>query len=444
MNIMIMLPCWIGYAWAADRFCKKYLKITPCKEILFVGCVFLIWLAADLASGNIFMPYIFLSFLCRLSLVGIVILLFQGDWEKKVLVAVVFEVAVILMGNFCGSVLSCLSLFFLHTVGNVPEPLLDGWRGNFIMYLSVLVVILFIYELSVRLRSFFAGKMRRWYLLMAVPLITVIAVMDFVNWGAAHGILVRSGGNMGMYYDQIFSHLGIGILSALFLSAVGFYLIGMNRLYLEQRKNSRYHSQITAYKMLEGQYRQSERLRHDMKNHVIALSGLLKDKEWEKMQKYLEDMGESGSLGMGEDMTGNKVVDAVLSQKRERAEADHIRWECDVQIPGDSGIQEFDLCVLFGNLVDNAIEACGRSKGENDCFICIQGGKIKKCFLLVIKNTAKKGDNAWPARKNDSESHGIGLLNVRDIVHKYHGELEIEEEEGIFSISILIPFSQTV
>lgn len=249
-----------------------------------------------------------------------------------------------------------------------------------------------------------------------------------------------------MYYDQLLSHVGIGILSALFLLSAGFYLFGMDRIYLEQRKSSQYHSQITAYKMLERQYRQSERLRHDMKNHVIALSGLLRRREWEKMEKYLENMGESGSLGiMGEDTTGNMVVDAVLRQKRERAETNHIQWECDIQILGDSGIQEFDLCVLFGNLLDNAIEACEKVRRKDDCFIRIQGGTIKKCFLMVVKNSAE--GIVYPvSEKNchDLENHGIGLLNVRDIVHKYHGELEIEAGEGIFTITILIPFHETV
>lgn len=447
VQIMIMLPYSLGYAWAADKFYKQHLKISTYKEILFVGCIILTWLVGNLVCVSISIPYIVPAFLCHLFLMGAVVLMFQEEWEKKLLVAAVFVAAVTLTENFCASILSCLSLVFLHMVGNIPEPFLDGWMDSLLTCLCVLGVIVLISILSGHLTPVFRGKMRKWYVLMAVPLVAVIAVMDLVNWGATHGILVRSGGNMEVYYDQIFSHVGIGILSALFLLSAGFYLFGMDRIYLEQRKSSQYHSQVTAYKMLERQYRQSERLRHDMKNHVIALSGLLRNREWEKMKKYLEDMGESGSLGMEEDITGNMVVDAVLSQKRERAETDHIQWECDVQIPADSGIQEFDLCVLFGNLLDNAIEACERVRGKDDCFICIQGGKIKKCFLLVVKNSAATEGSVLPVAEktyNDPENHGIGLLNVRDIVYKYHGELEIETGEGIFTISILIPFLETV
>ena len=97
--------------------------------------------------------------------------------------------------------------------------------------------------------------------------------------------------------------------------AAGFYVFGMNRIYFEQEKSSQYHSQVAVYKMLTEQYRQSERLRHDMKNHVIALSALFQNKEWEKMGDYLKNMEGSG-LEDGGDMTGNKAVDALLYQKR--------------------------------------------------------------------------------------------------------------------------------
>jgi len=61
--------------------------------------------------------------------------------------------------------------------------------------------------------------------------------------------------------------------------------------------------------MLEEQYGQMERLRHDMKNHMIGLQGLLKNKEWGKMEIYLNQMLESGSMGISEEVTGNRVAD---------------------------------------------------------------------------------------------------------------------------------------
>ena len=137
------------------------------------------------------------------------------------------------------------------------------------------------------------------------------------------------------------------VLALLSMAATGFYVFGMNRIYLEQEKSDKYHSQIAVYKMPAEQHSQSERLRHDM-----------------KIDDYLKNM-ESIALDTGGDMTGNKTVDALLYQKRKQAEEESIKWECDVQIPKERRINEFDLCVLFGNILDNALNTCGRmQRGE--------------------------------------------------------------------------------
>ncbi|MEY8516048.1 GHKL domain-containing protein [Lachnospiraceae bacterium 29-84] len=275
---------------------------------------------------------------------------------------------------------------------------------------------------------------------MAIPLLVMVTVFDVAVWGASNGIMVRSGGEMGVYYDQMFSHAGFLALEVLSMAAAGFYVLGMNQIYLEQEKSGQYHSKIEVYKMLAEQYRQSERLRHDMKNHVISLSALSKDKQWEKIADYLKRM-EGIALDGCRDITGNKALDALLYQKWKQAEKENIKWECDVQAPRGYGINEFDLCVLFGNIVDNALEACGRMQRGERRFISIQAKTVKKCFLIEVKNSMDMTENSTDrfCDKGDSWEHGIGLMNVGDVVDKYDGAMDTEAGHGIFVISILIP-----
>ena len=246
---------------------------------------------------------------------------------------------------------------------------------------------------------------------------------------------------MGLYYDQIFSLVEFLVLDFISMAAAGFYVFGMNRIYLEQEKSGRYHSQILVYKMLAEQYRQSERLRHDMKNHIIALSALSRNKEWEKIDDYLKNM-EGVVLDAGGDLTGNKAVDALLYQKRKQAEGEDIKWECDVQMPKGCCINEFDLCVLMGNILDNALGACGRMQKDECRFINIQAKAVKKCFLIEVKNSMDRTEKRTEGftNKGNSQEHGIGLLNVSDVVNKYNGVVTTEAEKGIFVISILMPF----
>ena len=441
-DILIVSPCHLGYLCMADKFCKKSLESSKKNELLFVFFSFVGWLTLNIISSWLLVPHIFFVMVEHVLFIGLVLLLFRESWEKKILVVSVLIIVMTLMSIFFTSFLSCFVLFFQHTVKLVSEPLLSEWETGVISGISCCFVIFAVYWMSGHMEPVFCGKRKRWYVILAIPLLMINTVFDVANWGASHGIIVRSGGSMGMYYDQIFSYAEFLVLTLLSMFAAGFYVFGMNRIYFEQEKSSQYHSQVAVYKMLTEQYRQSERLRHDMKNHIIALSALFQNKEWEKMGDYLKNMEGSG-LEDGGDMTGNKALDALLYQKRKRANEKNIKWECDVQMPKGYSINEFDLCVLFGNILDNALEACGRMRCGENCFINVQAKTVKKCFLIEVKNSVDmvEKNTAVFTNKENPREHGIGLLNVGDVVHEYNGVLNIESEKGIFITSVLIPLN---
>ena len=441
IDILIVAPFFMGYLWAADKFCKKFLGTSKRRELLFLIFSFCGWLFRNILSRLYSGLYVFSVLSGTIFFIGLVVLFFRSDREKRILAASMLMVSGRLVADFCASFLSCLELFFLHTVKKIPEPFSKDWVIGLISGVGYCFAILAICWMSKHLEPVFYGKRGKWYVILAVPLLVIITVYDAASLGASNGIMVRSGGNMGLYYDQLFSLAEFLVLALLSMAAAGFYVFGMNRIYLEQEKSSQYHSQIAVYKMLAEQYRQSERLRHDMKNHIIALSALSQNKEWEKIDDYLRNMGDIVLDAVG-DITGNKAVDALLYQKRKRAEEENIKWECDVQMPKERCINEFDLCVLFGNILDNALNACGRMQGCEDRFINIQAKTVKKCFLLEVKNSMDRAEKYTDGftNKGDSQEHGIGLLNVGDVVNRYNGAVHKEAEEGIFVISILMPF----
>ncbi len=440
-DILSIVPFYMGVLWAADKFCKKFLGVSKRKEQLFLIFACCIWLFRNILGRMYSGMYSFSLFSNSVFFVGLVLLLFRSEREKRILAASILIAAVRLVSEFCASLLSCLALFFMHTVKKIPEPVLGDWGGVLVSGAGYCFTIFAVYWLSKHLEPVFCGRRGKWYIILAVPLLVIVTVYDAASLSASNGIMVRSAGGMGLYYDQIFSHCEFLVLSLLSMAAAGFYVFGMNRIYLEQEKNGRYHSQIAVYKMLAEQYRQSERLRHDMKNHIIVLSALSRNKEWEKIENYLRNM-EDIALDALEDVTGNKAVDALLHQKRKRAEEENIQWECDVQIPGECCIDEFDLCVLFGNILDNALEACGRMQ-EGECrFINIQAKAVKKCFLIEVKNSMDRTEKFTEGftNKGNSRKHGIGLLNTGDVVHGYNGVMNAEAKHGIFIMSILMPF----
>ena len=118
-----MIPCYLGYAWAAGRFCKSCLETAGRKEVLFAVLFWGGWMAgAGIRHGPI--PDIAFMILQCAFLTSLVLLLFRGETEKKVLAASMLLAVFTLAENFCESALSCLLLVWLHTVRKIEEPFL--------------------------------------------------------------------------------------------------------------------------------------------------------------------------------------------------------------------------------------------------------------------------------------------------------------------------------
>lgn len=381
---------------------------------------------------------------------------FHNKMELGVRVAALLVTAVALVklaDLFFNALLSCLLLVWKHTAEGIAVPVLgetNEMEMELLTWVSFGMAVMAVYGMKRRLKAVFHGKPWRWYAILIFPLLMVTIAVYAANWGASYGVFFRSAGDMGIYYDQIFSYVGWVVLSGLSLFAVIVSVFGMDRIYVEQKKAEQYQVQTAVYQTLEEQYRQAERLRHDLKNHVFALRGLWEEQAWEKLGDYLKRMEDSAQFGTGEEATGNRAVDALLQQKRKLAEDRGVCWECDVVLPEKCRINEFDLCVLFGNLLDNAAEACERlqrkGKGQEQReqpFIRVQAGIVKSCFLLEVKNSMDIGEKQrnGSTKKENPQGHGIGLLNVDDVVRRYNGVMNTEAKDGTFMISVLLPLA---
>lgn len=439
MDMAAVLFCYLGESFASVYFLSKFFKSSRIKEIL---CVFLLtacrmaWYVFCVRWG---MPYLISAFLDHLYFIGMAAFFFQGGREVKLLAGAILLLAWALFSYFLESFLTGGTLIFLHTFRGISEPFLQEGETIIVSCMQTLICIGGIFFLSGHMESVFYGKTKRWYLLQSVPVFLLILVMDIANWGASRGITVKSGGG-NLYYDQLFAHGEICILALLCMFAAGVFIYGMDGLYMQQQKSAQYQAQIAAYEILEEEDKKGECLRHDMKNHIIALKHLLENRDWEKMDQYLSSMEEHGGVSTGA-VTGNRVVDALLYRKQKIAEEKKIRWTCDVEIPKESCLDEFDLCILLGNMLDNAIEGCGRLMPGKDTFIDIQVKTVKKCLLFEVKNTTDLTEKPASGftRKENSKGHGIGLLNIKDTAEKYNGVMQTEVENGVYFISVLLP-----
>lgn len=177
-------------------------------------------------------------------------------------------------------------------------------------------------------------------------------------------------------------------------------------------------------------YEQTRSFRHDIKNHLSVLNGLLKSGKLDESKAYLEKLELASSSLSFPYQTGNSVVDILLGEKLGLAEREGITVEISMFLPQSCGIDDFDLCVIFANALDNAIHACQLVKGEKK--IRILGECQGDFYLLIFENTCLP--EALPPM-------GIGLSNIRTVAEKYHGTMSVEIVEQRFSLSVLLNIS---
>lgn len=429
-DYVVFFVCWMGYIGTVCGFCGRYLAPFRWDKKVFLLLLFGIEAGVNF-NGSVGMPYFLSAVTSHVLFSGLILAAFSAPAMKKLFGAALCVAAKTLVWNFGECFFSCIALVGTRWATNAQ--VLPPWLTGVIGGVSYCLVAGLLILLQKKAGSLFARKSGSFYLLLSALLFGIVAVVDVVNWGSSNGIMVVARGMLspGLYYDQIFSHLGICLVTVLLSCIAGGLLFFMDKVYLEQQKKEEYSAQIAFYRMLDEQYLQMERLRHDMKNHVLALRGLWEQSEFEEAGAYLERMMESGNID-GDEVTGNRAVDALLHDKKRRAEELSVSFHCDVQISGESPLDTFDLCVLLGNLLDNAIKAGSEVEEEVQRFVELQARQVKKCFLLVVKNGTALGDIGGMKR-------GIGTLNIDETVRRYGGTVKRSVKDHVFEVSVLFP-----
>ena len=134
-------------------------------------------------------------------------------------------------------------------------------------------------------------------------------------------------------------------------------------------------------------------------------------------------------------------MDAILNAKLAIAEKNQIQIRCDAQVPPVLHVSELDLCVMIGNLLDNAIESCKKIENPQERFIRIYLDIMKQQLYISVTNatgeSVKVRTDAYFTQKRGD--HGHGLRRVDQVVKKYEGYLNRQNEPGVFATEILLP-----
>lgn len=181
--------------------------------------------------------------------------------------------------------------------------------------------------------------------------------------------------------------------------------------------------------------------RHDYHNHMQTLKAHLALQQYEQMEEYLNQL--DGELRTIDFLykTGNINIDAILSSKLSLALAKDISIHCKAQVPESLQVSDVDLCVVIGNLIDNAIESCDELAADEERFIRVYIGMFKKQLYVSVTNATKelvrKLDSEYVTKKRGN--HGHGLKRIDMIVEKYDGFINRKNEPGVFVTEVMLP-----
>ncbi len=182
---------------------------------------------------------------------------------------------------------------------------------------------------------------------------------------------------------------------------------------------------------------------HDVNNHLACLKALAEDNSVEEMKRYLNNIGETVSKLDIRIKTGNSISDAVINEKYNVARHEGIELICDFMLPKESLLEPIDLCIILGNSLDNAIEACRKITDHNIAKVITVKSYIRDIYLIIeISNTTtgklQYSGNQIISTKLDKCTHGFGIPNIEMAIKKYNGIIDIVEEKNKFCMNIML------
>ena len=185
------------------------------------------------------------------------------------------------------------------------------------------------------------------------------------------------------------------------------------------------------------------RKHHDLKHQIAVIRA---EKNIDKKTRYIDNLESSIKMYESQYKTGNNVLDVVLAGKSMVCLENNINFTCVVDGTLLNFMEVMDLCSVFGNALDNAIESVKKIKDKEKRIIKIAVYNQGELLMIKIENYFESklqyNNNELITTKNDKNNHGYGIKSIKYITEKYHGSLNIAEKDQWFVLSILIPINQ--
>lgn len=276
---------------------------------------------------------------------------------------------------------------------------------------------------------------------LSVKMWTLIGVLALLPFAATVSAVTLTNINWRITKDTM---LSVTVLPFAFISSLSLLftvtVLAKNEKALQE--NKLYEMRNIYYKNLEQEQLQVRRLRHDMANHMTAIDGLIKEGKFDRAKEYIASLKNSPGMLSMRRWCEDDVINSLLAGKSAVIESNNITYDFKVSLPDSLPIEGLDICSLIGNALDNAIEASlklSKEERQISLSLIVQSGMF---ILNSVNNTLaiqSTKNGRFLTSKADKAMHGFGLDNMRFVVDKYGGTMEIQTENNKFDLLVTLP-----
>ena len=273
---------------------------------------------------------------------------------------------------------------------------------------------------------------------------TVLLIMVYFKWILTAVRELNLGGNRTT------------MISFSLVTSIGLYLVILlydySRLLLKEKEEAEHEQMVLQYEIRSAKREMQasddiRRLYHDVKNHLLAIQSMSGSEG--EINAYLSELLPKFEGYETQVKTGNPTVDAILSEKIQLAYADGIRFNVCLDLSGLDHIKTVDLVTIFGNAVDNAIEALRKTeKSEGERFLFIKSSTFANNVVIRFQNRYA-GDvelrgGVPVTSKKDADMHGLGISSIRNAVRRYGGTVTVKADNvnKEFTLVVMLPTAQ--
>lgn len=333
-------------------------------------------------------------------------------------------------------ILSCIAivtnLLICNIIGYNPNDMISVFNSTRVIGVIITKIILFyVTRIILKNRRNNPLESHTWVMLAIIPIISILSMTLQMKAALNH--------------EEIKVYILIGNMCIVLANIVTYYFFTViNKEYETKLKIQLLEQQNeNAKKNIENAdafIKQMKSVRHDIKNQLIAISGYLDKDKIEEAKKYINSLTENYLPNIQEYInTSNEAFDAIVNSKIAICNQKNIFMVVRVMENSLNDINAVDIGVLFGNLLDNAIEAAEKTKNRritvdvqiNGTYLSIIVSNSIECSILETNSTLETS-------KNNKISHGIGIKSIKSIVKKYEGMIQFYEESNEFCCHILL------